>query len=468
MDQDDSIDALRARISQLEGSLAAAIAERDAESALLTATFDAMAEAVIVIDSAWRVRFNPSARHMFGVPSNGPSMPDEWGARVFQADGVTEIPLEDQPIVRALSRGESTIDVQQYVELPHHKSGEGLWVRGTTRALKGADGSIRGAVSVIRDIGEERRRKQELHDQAQLLEATFNAMSEGVIIAGRDGKLRAYNPAAQRILAEVEPGIGMTDRINRQGLFHADGHTRFDQGELPISRALKGDTVTDVEMIVRNEAHPEGIAIEVSGNPIVNEQGVIVGAVAAFRDVGERKRWEQELAAQLIRERERNEVLEQLQNAVQELSAPILEVWDDVLALPVIGLVDEIRSADMMERLLKAITNKQSRFVILDITGVEVVDTATADRFIKLVRAVELLGSRCVLTGTRAAVAQTLVSLGVDLGPLTTLRTFKHGLKECLRAMAADIERARLSAARSDAASLTTTTSTPQSIRAPG
>ncbi len=458
MVDDDSIEALRAKVQRLEREVASAIAERDAETALLSATFDGMSEAVVVFDTAWRVRFNAYARALFGDGGDGEmSTPDSWG-KSYRVDGVTPMPLEELPIVRAIVSGEASA-TEHYLELAHHKPGEGLWLHTSARPLRGPDGSIKGAVSVTRDIGEERRRKQELHEQAQLLEATFNAMSEGMIIADRSGELRAYNAAAKRILVSMRAGTSLTGRVALQGLFHADGHTRFEEGELPIARALKGETVAGIEMIVRNEAIPEGVAVEVSSNPITNEQGEIVGAVAAFRDVGERKRWEQELAAQLIRERERNEVLEQLQNAVQELSAPILEVWDDVLALPVIGLVDEIRSADMMERLLKAITNKQSRFVILDITGVEVVDTATADRFIKLVRAVELLGSRCVLTGTRAAVAQTLVSLGVDLGPLTTLRTFKHGLKECLRAMAADIERARLSA---------DVTPAQQLIRAPG
>jgi rsbT co-antagonist protein RsbR len=132
-------------------------------------------------------------------------------------------------------------------------------------------------------------------------------------------------------------------------------------------------------------------------------------------------------------EREKNEALQRLRHAVQELSTPILEIWDDVLALPIIGVIDARRSSEMMERLLEEVARKRSRFVIIDITGVELVDTSTADHFIKLVRAVELLGARCMITGVSPAVAQTLVSLGVDLGALTTLQSLRHALKECLR-----------------------------------
>lgn len=124
-----------------------------------------------------------------------------------------------------------------------------------------------------------------------------------------------------------------------------------------------------------------------------------------------------------------------MSNAIQQLSTPILEVWDSVLAVPVIGVMDSSRASDMMARVLEAVEQRQCRFLIIDITGVEVIDTATADRFLKLVTAVEILGARCFLTGARAVVAHTLASLGMDLKGLTTLRTLKHGLGECIRAL---------------------------------
>lgn len=127
------------------------------------------------------------------------------------------------------------------------------------------------------------------------------------------------------------------------------------------------------------------------------------------------------------------EIIERQRSAIQELSTPVLQLWDSVLAMPVIGVVDTRRSADIMERLLSEITTNQSRYVILDITGVEVVDTKTADHFVKVIKAAELLGTSCILTGIRPAVAQTLVEIGVDLSSITTLRNLKEGLKECLR-----------------------------------
>ncbi|MEZ4385160.1 MAG: XylR N-terminal domain-containing protein [Nannocystaceae bacterium] len=126
-------------------------------------------------------------------------------------------------------------------------------------------------------------------------------------------------------------------------------------------------------------------------------------------------------------------VSQRQREALEELSTPILEVWEDVLVLPIVGVVDSRRSAEAMARLLEAVTFKQARCVIIDITGVDVVDTRTADDLVKLVEGAGLLGAKCVVTGVSAAVAQTLVEIGADLSRLTTLRDLKQGLRACLR-----------------------------------
>jgi rsbT co-antagonist protein RsbR len=157
-------------------------------------------------------------------------------------------------------------------------------------------------------------------------------------------------------------------------------------------------------------------------------------------DVTDRVHLEERLSEELS---ERNEQLaaseaareglnERLRRSVDETSNPILEVWDGVLAMPVVGVVDSRRTADMVQRLLAEVARTQASFVIVDLTGVEVVDTKTADHLMKLMRKVEVIGASCVLTGIQPAVAETLVDIGVDFGRLTTLRNLKHGLREAL------------------------------------
>jgi rsbT co-antagonist protein RsbR len=127
------------------------------------------------------------------------------------------------------------------------------------------------------------------------------------------------------------------------------------------------------------------------------------------------------------------ELIQRQQDAIQELSTPILQLWDDILVLPIIGVVDSRRSVEIMERVLSTIIEKHTKFIIMDITGVEVVDTKTADHFIKVIQATELIGSTCILTGIQPSVAQTLVEIGVDLSSIITLQDLSDGLKECLR-----------------------------------
>lgn len=121
------------------------------------------------------------------------------------------------------------------------------------------------------------------------------------------------------------------------------------------------------------------------------------------------------------------------QEIIRELSTPVLEIWDETLVLPVIGALDTRRSVDIMDSLLRQITELQARCVILDVTGVAVVDTSTASYLTKVARASNLLGARCVLTGVSPAVAQTLVEIGADLGGVICKRNLKEGLKDCLR-----------------------------------
>ena len=110
-----------------------------------------------------------------------------------------------------------------------------------------------------------------------------------------------------------------------------------------------------------------------------------------------------------------------------------------IIAMPLIGSIDTMRAKDITRALLTGIRKHQAKVVILDITGVEVVDTRTADHFIKVIKAAELLGATCLLTGIRPAVAQTLVDLGVDLSTIATLRNMQEGLKHCLRQMGQQI-----------------------------
>ncbi len=124
----------------------------------------------------------------------------------------------------------------------------------------------------------------------------------------------------------------------------------------------------------------------------------------------------------------RSEVAEQ-RRTIDELQTPVIQVWDGILALPVIGSVDTERAQTMTEALLEKIVETASEIVILDITGVPIVDTAVAKHLLETVAAARLLGAEVLIVGLTSRMAITLVHLGVDLGGVITRTTMARGLQ---------------------------------------
>ncbi len=117
---------------------------------------------------------------------------------------------------------------------------------------------------------------------------------------------------------------------------------------------------------------------------------------------------------------------------IRALSTPILEVWDGVLAIPIVGALDEGRAIEITQNLLARIVHTRARLTLIDLTGVDAMDPGTAERIVRIVRSVKLLGGRSVITGIQPAVAQTMVSLGLDLSSVTTRANLREGLRTCM------------------------------------
>ncbi len=154
--------------------------------------------------------------------------------------------------------------------------------------------------------------------------------------------------------------------------------------------------------------------------------------IALAIENNERRRSEIELRSMVELAEQRLQTIERQRLAIADLSAPIIDVWDGILALPVVGLVDTQRSIELTDRLLNRISDSGARSVIVDLTGVDVVDTMTANHLLQMIRAASLLGTFSVLSGISPRIAQTLVQLDVDLTEITTVRNLKEALKVCL------------------------------------
>lgn len=137
---------------------------------------------------------------------------------------------------------------------------------------------------------------------------------------------------------------------------------------------------------------------------------------------------------------EREQIIERQRDEMLELSTPVVELWDKVLTLPLIGTLDSLRAQEVMESLLQAIVERQAEVVIVDITGVKTVDTQVAQHLLRTAAAVRLMGARCIISGISPKIAQTMVELGVDVGEVRTRSSIKSALTDALTSVGVAIQ----------------------------
>jgi rsbT co-antagonist protein RsbR len=186
-----------------------------------------------------------------------------------------------------------------------------------------------------------------------------------------------------------------------------------------LRRALGG--VADHEVSVTGD-----VAWETWYVPVRAEEHEAWNVIGLSLNVSEAHQAKTELEAKLA-------LIERQQAVIRDLETPIIQVWDRILTLPMVGTVDSRRAARVTDDLLNQVSRTQASFAILDLTGVEVVDTATAGHMLNIISAVRLLGAEGIITGIRPNIAQTIISLGVDLSRVRTFATLRDGLAFAIR-----------------------------------
>ena len=204
--------------------------------------------------------------------------------------------------------------------------------------------------------------------------------------------------------------------------------------DLSKSRALAGFSPTETAMFVFSlkQALFSRVRAELKGNAeaIADETW---NATVMLDKLG--------LYTMEMFQKTREEVIERQQRELLELSTPVVELWDDVLALPLVGTLDSGRTQIVMESLLQKIVSTGASIAIIDITGVPTVDTLVAQHLLKTVAATRLMGADCIISGIRPQIAQTIVHLGVNLGEVTTKATLADAFLVALRRTGASIQK---------------------------
>ena len=230
-----------------------------------------------------------------------------------------------------------------------------------------------------------------------------------------EGEIRWRNPMATRIFGEVDSWFDwLVDR---------------DAAESIVRRAVAGESL---EQRVEVEARGQRRWHQIEANPLRDPVTTEIGALIEHVDVSDTVEAE---ALALDRGQTIGELSEALalverqREAILALSAPMLEVGNATLALPLVGELDQDQSEALTAKLLDAVVTRGARIVLLDLTGLAAIDEASASRLHQLVKALELLGARPILTGIRPQLAVTLTRLGLDLGGVETLRSLADGLR---------------------------------------
>lgn len=125
-------------------------------------------------------------------------------------------------------------------------------------------------------------------------------------------------------------------------------------------------------------------------------------------------------------------LLAEQMSAMSAMSTPVMQIWQDILMIPIVGTVDSARSQEIMDAMLEALDRTDSEIILLDIQGVASIDSAVANHLLKITKAVSMMGCHCIVSGVTSHVAQAMANLGLDLGGVNSAPTLRKGLRMAL------------------------------------
>ena len=266
------------------------------------------------------------------------------------------------------------------------------------------------------------------------LSEIINAITSGIFVTDLENNILMINPAGARMVGK-SPG----DCFDRKC---------YDIFDTPMCRSeqctcklsTSNNTVNHGETMLRVDGRE--IPIEFTSRPLRNHKGDIIGCVENFIDISERLEKDRIIMEQkegLLKKREDD--IRHLQDEILELSTPVIEVWDGIVALPLVGTLDSHRAHTAMQRLLESIEYTRSSFVIIDITGVPTVDSEVASHVLQTAGAVRLMGCETILTGVGPHIARVISEGDVDLENIIVRARMTDGLHYAIGKLAERKER---------------------------
>lgn len=352
--------------------------------------------------------------------------PDEWHSR--EDFWLTLVPPEDR---EATYRESEAVFAQGSGSLRHRwraKDGRMLWVETflhVDRDESGAPLGVHGVTFEVTRRKEAELRSEQLLQQAQQLNQRLDGLVESIpgIVweSWGEGDVAGLHTNFVSDYVTTMTGYTRQEWLSAPDfwirLIHADDRDRVIA---EIRNGLTADGASNTFRWITKDNRT--IWVDNYARVIRSQTGKILGVRGVTMEVTARKHAEEEQA------RLQQEMIHVQARMLAELSTPLIPINKEVLVMPLIGSLDQTRSANVIHTLLAGITRSRARVAILDITGVPGLDTRSADAILRAARAVRLLGAEVILTGIRPEVAQTLVTLGADLGGIVTRGTLEDGI----------------------------------------
>jgi methyl-accepting chemotaxis protein len=282
------------------------------------------------------------------------------------------------------------------------RSGEDIWLRASYNPVFDENGRPVKVVKFATDITADKRRSAKFDSIVKAIDR-----SQAVCEFDLQGNITDANTLFLHLFGyEKGEVIGQHHRIFcSPSLVESPEYAEFWR------KLSRGEPVTGEFKRLGRDGYE--IWLQASYNPIYDEDGNIVQILKFATDI-----------------------TQEVQNrslAMLEMSTPVAKIWDGVLFAPIVGIVDSRRSGDIMNKSLSSIVDHRAHTLMLDISGVAVVDTAVANHLIKIAKAAVLMGCKTIISGISPAIAQTITELGIDLGSVQTTSTIESALREAIR-----------------------------------
>jgi PAS domain S-box-containing protein len=355
------------------------------------------------------------------------------------------------PGIQAIATGQPA-----EVEIYRVRDGVGRFMKLRAVPIFGQDGTVSGFIEFAQNITARKIAEDALRESEERYRAFSDATTEGMLLH-KDGVAIDVNRSFLNMYGYDDPS-----ELIGKNVIELTIPAEKDR-EKVLQKIKSGDT-EPYEVMSRRADDGTTFPIEINARQI-RFKGEIV-RVALIRDITHRKQAEEamqrayaqveqqveERTAELqreIAERERaqeesarlqQEIIETQKQALRELSTPIIPVMERIIVMPLIGGIDTMRARDITRALLAGIREHQARAVILDITGVPIVDSNVAAYLNRTVQAARLKGAHTIITGISEAVAETIVDLGIDWSELETLRDLQTGLRAAMTRLRQGIE----------------------------